>query len=145
LTVRDYAAIIIAISVAGLAYYVARLVARLERSAQVMDDLLITARREVELTMEQSRGTLSQLSQTGASANQVLQQVSALGGDLSDQLKKVDKALGALDVLINGLRVNTLLFEKAVASPLAKVSGAWAGISRGVKVFKQIKSKGEKS
>jgi hypothetical protein len=143
-TTNEYAAIVIALSVAGMAYYVSRLLSRLERSAQVMDDLMITARRELELTMEQSRSTLAQLNQTGASADQVLQNVKTMGQDVTEQLKKVDKVLNVVGVLVDGLRLNTVLLEKAVANPLSKVTGAWAGISRGVKVWRQIKDKGEK-
>ena len=145
MAILDYALLIIAVSVAVLVYHVSRLTRRLERSAQVMDDLVATVRHETELTMAAARGAITQMHEAGASANVVLKQLGTVSTSVQDQVKKIEKVVSVAEGVMDGLRVNALLFEKVVASPLAKVTGAWAGLARGVRVLRRIRSKGEKA
>jgi uncharacterized protein YoxC len=128
---RDLLWVVLALSVAAVAFYLVRLLQRLERSANALDDLLVTAHHQLEMTAEQSRDTMREVKFTSAT--------------VTEQVKKVEKVVATVQVLVESLRANTALVQKVIATPLAGISGVVAGVSRGIETLAQRKSKGAKA
>jgi hypothetical protein len=144
--IRDLGIVLVAAAVLYLAYYLARLARKLEHSAAIADEFLVTARRELESSLDQSRSLMKELGRTSEAATDTLRQVQAMTTGAHEQFKKVEKLVSISQAIVEGLKLNTLVVEKAIASPLAKAAGIVMGLSRGVEALKTSrKSKGDKS
>lgn len=130
MNVSDAALVIIACACVVTAVYVVRLLSRLQRTADALDNLLNSTRHQLEMTAEKSRDTMSQLQTTTA--------------ELTVQMRKAEKILESAGHLVESVRSNTVLVQKALVAPVAGLGGLVAGVSKGLEVLAQRRSKGEK-
>ena len=74
-----------------------------------------------------------------------MREVKFTSATVTEQVKKVEKVVATVQVLVESLRANTALVQKVIATPLAGISGVVAGVSRGIETLAQRKSKGAKA
>ncbi len=119
----------IAVAFAVLVYNISRLSRRLEKSLDKVDTLVVTTERQLDLTMEQ--------------AQHALREVSDVGQNVNDQMKRLESVLDVTQGVMQNIRFTTLAVQKVLVSPLANVSGIVAGVSRGIGTL-GTKKKGER-
>jgi len=128
--VSDVALLVIAFACVVATVFIVRLLSRLQRTADALDNLLNSTRHQLEMTAERSRDTLSQVQSTTT--------------ELAVQMRKTEKIVESAGNLVESVRSNTVLFQKALVAPVAGLGGLVAGVSKGLEVLIQKRSKGEK-
>ncbi|MDP2860045.1 MAG: DUF948 domain-containing protein [Bacillota bacterium] len=126
----DIALLVIALVCLVTAVFVVRLLSRLQRTADALDNLLNSTRHQLEMTAERSRETMTQVQSTTA--------------ELTVQMRNAEKILASAGNLVENVRSNSVLVQKALLAPVAGLGGLVAGVSKGLEVLAQKRSKGEK-
>jgi uncharacterized protein YoxC len=119
-----------ALACAVTAVFVVRFLSRLERTADALDNLLNSTRHELEVTAERSRETMTHVQNATA--------------ELTLQMRKAEKIMASAGTLVENIRSNSVLVQKALVAPVAGLGGLVAGVSKGLEVLAQKRGKGEK-
>ena len=126
----DIALMVIALVCVVTAVFVVRLLSRLQRTADALDNLLNSTRHQLEMTAERSRETMAQVQSTTA--------------ELTVQMRNAEKILSSAGNLVENIRSNSVLVQKVLVAPVAGLGGLVAGVTKGLEVLAQKRSKGEK-
>jgi len=131
MSIEQAGMVVIALSLVAVAFSICRLAGRLHRTADALDALLHTSRHQLELTAEQTR--------------QTLQQISATGETVDTQVKKMEKMVVVTENVLESVRLTSIVIQRAIASPIAGLSGVVAGVAKGLGTIALKRSKGEKA
>ena len=126
----DIALMVITLVCVVTAVFVVRLLSRLQRTADAFDNLLNSTRHQLEMTAERSRETMAQVQSTTA--------------ELTVQMRNAEKILSSAGNLVENIRSNSVLVQKVLVAPVAGLGGLVAGVTKGLEVLAQKRSKGEK-
>lgn len=126
----DIALMVITLVCVVTAVFVVRLLSRLQRTADALDNLLNSTRHQLEMTAERSRETMAQVQSTTA--------------ELTVQMRNAEKILSSAGNLVENIRSNSVLVQKVLVAPVAGLGGLVAGVTKGLEVLAQKRSKGEK-
>jgi len=130
LNASDIALMVITLVCVVTAVFVVRLLSRLQRTADALDNLLNSTRHQLEMTAERSRETMAQVQSTTA--------------ELTVQMRNAEKILSSAGNLVENIRSNSVLVQKVLVAPVAGLGGLVAGVTKGLEVLAQKRSKGEK-
>jgi len=130
LNASDIALMVITLVCVVTAVFVVRLLSRLQRTADAFDNLLNSTRHQLEMTAERSRETMAQVQSTTA--------------ELTVQMRNAEKILSSAGNLVENIRSNSVLVQKVLVAPVAGLGGLVAGVTKGLEVLAQKRSKGEK-